>query len=107
MKKKKKSKIPNSFKPYFWSHDASKLELKKDAHLIIHQILAYGDLDDIKKLIKYYGLKKVRREFLKPGHGMYPKNILDFIKLLLGIKKLNKRKYIKDIIYGTPSRSIR
>ncbi|MFH1326480.1 MAG: hypothetical protein ABIH48_03355 [Candidatus Falkowbacteria bacterium] len=83
------------------------MDMQKDARIIIHQVLSYGTLNDIRKLIKYYGKNKVKREFLKPMLGLYPANILDFLKLLLGIKRLNKKKYIKNILYENSYRFTR
>ncbi len=83
-------------RPYFWSYKKG-ISPKKDEHLIIHQVLAHGAMDDIRRLLKIYGKKKVRKEFQKPEKGLYHPEILNLCQFLLGIKKLNKNKYLKNI----------
>jgi hypothetical protein len=95
-----------NFPHLFWFLDASKLDPKKDKNLIIHQVLAYGSMDDLRKLFKIYGKKTIRKEFLKPKPGLYQPNILALVKSLLGINRLAKKNYLKNI-YAAPSRSVR
>lgn len=87
------------FKGLFWFLNINKLDFSKDKNLIIHQVLAYGTFDDFKTLKKIYGLKTIRKEFLKPKKGLYYPSILNFYQYLLGIKKINKNQYLKQA-YG-------
>ncbi len=48
----------------FWDVDIKKLSLEKNADFIIKRFLEYGDDDEVKLLIKYYGMRKVK-EVLK------------------------------------------
>ena len=73
------------------------LDLKKDKNLIIHQVLAYGSMDNVRELLKIYGIKIVKEEFKKPRAGLYYPSILEFFRFLFKIKHLDKSKYLKNI----------
>lgn len=85
------------FKPLFWFLNADKLDPQKDRNLIVHQVLSYGTLDDLRRLLKLYGKAAVRREFKKPAPGLYQPSILNFCQHVLGIKKINPKRYLKKI----------
>ena len=99
-------KKATAFAHLFWFLDAGKLDFKKDRNLIVHQVLAYGSLDDLRKLFKIYGKRAVRREFIKHKPGLYQPNILAFVQHILGVKRLAKKNYLKNV-YAASSRSIR
>ena len=83
--------------PYLWPYNRKNIHLQDGAHGIIHQTLAYGTMDDVKKLLRLYGKDKVKKEFQKPAKGLYHPEILNFCQFLLGVKKLDKKKYLKNI----------
>lgn len=92
-----KRKIPRRFAPIFWFLDYKKLDPQKDRHLIIHQILSYGTIDDLREMFKLYDFKTVQKEFKKPKAGLYQPSVLAFCQHILGVKKLDKRKYLKNV----------
>jgi len=97
-------KIPSEFQTLLWSKSIKKIDLEKDKNYIIHQILSYGDLNQIKWLLQVYGKKIVREIFIKNPLPVYTKPVFYFVKnFILGLKntKLNEKKYIKNII-GLP-----
>ena len=63
------SAIPSNFQGVFWSRDIQNLDLQKDKDYIIHQILAFGSLEQIKWLKSSYGKDEIRNiiEEQKPG----------------------------------------
>lgn len=81
----------------FWDVNLSKIDPEKDKNYIIHRVLSYGTMDDIRNLFKIYDKKIIREEFLKPCKGCYYPNILKLCQHLLGIKKIDKNKYLKKI----------
>ena len=99
-------KITNPFNHLFWYLDSTKLDLNKDRNLIVHQVLAYGTLEDMRRLIKLYGKEIVRKEFKKPKAGLYQPSILNFVQHVLGVAKIDQRKYLKKV-YENLSRSFR
>ena len=98
--KKKGEKLEDFPKGIFWSRDIKKLRQQRDAPYIIHQVLMYGGLEDIKKLIRIYSLEKIRQTFIKHPTPIYTKQAFNFItKFILDInpRRLEKEKYVKSI----------
>ena len=69
----------------------------------IHQILAFGTLDDIKALKKTLGDKEIRDLFIKYPKKIYTSPILNFIKnFILHIKiSIDEQKYLKYTLRHT------
>lgn len=94
----KSKKIPKSLQPVLWSTDVRKLDLKKDAYYIIHQILAYGNFDDLVWLFKNYSKKEII-EIFKKSFKDYRRPRFYFAKnILLGLKnwQVDERYYVKN-----------
>ncbi len=91
------NKIDKSFKPLFWSYDFNKLDPNKDKHLIIHQVLALGSINNLKKLFKIYSKPEIKKEFLKPQPGLYSPPVLKFCQFLLDADKLDDKNNLKNI----------
>lgn len=85
------------FSKLFWFLDAKKLDKNKDRNLIIHQVLAFGSLRDIRKLFKVYPKAVIKDEFLKNRKGIYDPKTLAWLKIILGVKRIDERKYVKKI----------
>ena len=97
---KNEDKIPPRLKSVFWSTDISKLHLQKHKGYIIHQILQYGQFEDLHWLFKTYGKKEVIRIFVNQPSKNYPKSVYYFIKnYVLGLKNkiLDEQDYITSI----------
>lgn len=97
-KAKIKKSIPVEFQPILWSKNVKNLDLEKDKVYIIHQVLSYGSLDQIKWLFKIYKKKEIREVFLKFPKRIYIPSVFYFIKnFILGLKKkrLKEEKYVK------------
>lgn len=63
----------------------------------IHQILAFGTLDDINALKKTVGEKEIRSLFMKYPKKIYTSSLLNFIKnFILRIPApIDEQKYLK------------
>jgi len=81
----------------FWFLDFKKLDAKRDRNLIVHQVLAYGSLEDIRKLLDFYGREKVREEFLEARKGLYDRAVLRLVSLILKCPIEDENYYIKEI----------
>jgi hypothetical protein len=44
----------------FWDTDPKKIDFKKNQKFVISRVLQMGDLDDFKKIKKYYGLERIK-----------------------------------------------
>lgn len=98
--RKKQSKIPESLQGILWSCNVKDLDLEKDKVYIIHQVLSYGELKQIRWLFKIYGKKIIREVFLKKPVNVYSSSNLSFIKnILLGLKNvpIKKKQYIQSL----------
>lgn len=95
-----KVRIPESFQGVLWSKNIKRLDLEEDKVYIIHQILSYGNLKQIKWLFKVYSSKGIKEIFLKYPKKIYPPPVLYFVKnfiLNLGKKKIPLRDYVKTL----------
>jgi len=63
----------------------------------IHQVLAFGTLDDIRSLKKRVGRGKIKELFLRYPKKVYTQPSLNFIKnFILGIGgSIDEQKYLK------------
>lgn len=93
----KKNKFPDSIQAILWSKDIKNADLCDDKIYIIHQILAYGDIREVKWLFKVYSENEVRNIFISYPARIYTKPIYYFIKnFILNIKEdINENDYIK------------
>lgn len=78
------------------------LDYSRDRHLIIHQTLALGSMDDVQKLFKKYGRDVICQEFKTPAKGLYVPSVFRFFEHILGVEIKDKEQYIKNI-YGKTS----
>lgn len=52
---KNNSKLPEFFRPLFWSYDFDSLDLEKNSKTIVLNAINYGDLKHWRWLKDYYG----------------------------------------------------
>ena len=99
-KLKKSNKIPKGFQSILWSVRLEDLDLQKDKVYIIHQILSYGNLKELKWLLKNYSLSEIKEVFLNHPIRVYRPQSFNFIKeFFLGIKeKFDEKKYVSSIL---------
>jgi hypothetical protein len=62
----------------FW--DVSKIDPYKNAEFIIQRILQFGDIDDLRWALNFYGEEKIKEIFLKVKRKLDKKS-LNFWKL--------------------------
>jgi hypothetical protein len=92
--------VPEYLQPILWSKGFEKLSLEDDKNYIVHQVLMYGDLKDIKWLLETYSRSKVREIFVQQPKKVYTAPAFNFVKnFVLGLKgkKLEENKYVKSI----------
>jgi len=93
-------KIPPKFQPLLWSKNVEKLDREQDKIYIIHQILSYGDLKDLKWLFRIYDRKEIEEVFIRFPKKIYQSAVFYFIKnFVLGIKNkiLREDNYVKSL----------
>ena len=97
---KKIKTIPSSLQGILWSVNVKNLDLANDKVYIIHQVLMYGTLEQIKWLFKVYGKETIKKVFLKYPQRIYNPPAFFFLKnFLLGFKNisLSEEKYVTSI----------
>ena len=52
----------------FWDIDLSKFDNDKNKRLIIERVISMGDLQDLKILIQFYGIKTIKQEIINAGY---------------------------------------
>lgn len=90
--------IPKRLQPFLWSKSIDKLSLEDDQNYIIHQVLMYGDLKDIKWLFDTYSREKVREVFVEHPKKVYTRPAFSYVKeaaLGLGDVKIAEDKYVR------------
>lgn len=79
-------KVPSFLKPYLWSYDMNKIDIKKDKKILVNAVLNWGDEKSVKWLFKCYGKKKVIAVSNAMPRGQWDKKSLNFWSLILNIK---------------------
>lgn len=93
-----KIKTPNFFQGILWSKNIKNLDLEKDKVYIIHQILSYGNMEQIKRLFEIYKLKEIQEVFIRYPKKIYLPSVFYFVKnfiLDLKNKRLSPKNYVK------------
>lgn len=78
---------------YFWDVDASKLNPERSDRLIIERVFRMGKVADIRKVIDYYGERKIT-EVLTRLNYLDPKT-LNFVSKLFQIPPKDFKCYIR------------
>lgn len=93
------TKVPAKLQGILWSKQVDHIDLEQDKTYVIHQVLRYGTLDDIRWLMETYGSDVVKEEFLRHPQSIYSKPALNFIKnVLLDLEgeQVDESKYIQS-----------
>jgi hypothetical protein len=56
-----RDRLPDDFRPFFWSYRFEELEKAKDEKTIVVQLINYGDLGHWRWLVREYGAAEVKR----------------------------------------------
>jgi len=92
--------IPENLQPILWSKDVHELSLEEDKSYIIHQVLMYGSLADIKWLLDTYPPREVKRIFIEHPKKLYTPQAFNFVKnFILKIEdpSLKEKDYVKTL----------
>lgn len=91
--------IPSSLQGVLWSKTVNQLDLAKDKSYIIHQVLRFGSLADIRWLFDTYPAPVIKQEFLRHPQPIYSKPALNFIKntvLSLSREQVDESRYLQS-----------
>lgn len=81
-----------------WSKNKNKFN-QNDKVYLVNQTLMFGNLSEIKELIKKYGKKEIIDIFLKKPLQIYTRPAVNFIqKIILDIKdQIDYQRYVKNL----------
>jgi hypothetical protein len=93
-------RIPQDLQGILWSRKIDQLDLKKSRDYVVHQILAYGSLEQINWLFNTFSKKQVIQSFLNSPQKNYSPSAFNFVKnYLLGLEnqQVKPQAYVKAL----------
>jgi len=80
-------------KELFWDIDMQRFDQEKNARLVVERVFNYGNIDELRLILKHYGRERVKELIVRAG-ALDPKT-LHFASLLLNIPLEDFRCYRK------------
>lgn len=85
--------IPHGLKPYFQEYGFSKLDIQRDANVIIQRTLEFGTWEEIRWLFSAYGFEQIRQFLHQHGErGLKPASF-NYWRKLLGIRRWQRSPF--------------
>lgn len=75
--------IPRHLQGVLWGMPVDKLDVDRDAGYIIHSVLIYGTLAQLRWLYSTYGKDRIKNEFVNRPQKIYPSQAYNFAKKIL------------------------
>ena len=89
MRKAKKIKLPEMFRPLMWSYRFSEIDAESDKRVIIVNAINYGDLPHWRWLVNYYGRAALKAMLSDIPFSEFRTGAIKLMGLFLGFNKLN------------------
>ena len=83
----------NISKNLFWDIDLKKFDDIRNKRLIIERVISMGDLEDVKVIIKFYGIETIKKEIVKSAY--LDNKTLTWVSGFLDIPKENFKCFTK------------
>ncbi len=80
-------------KRLFWDIDFNSLDEIKNRRLIIERVFAMGDIHEVKEIMRFYGLRTIKKEVVNAGD--FDNKTLAWLSIFLNIPKTKFKCYIK------------
>jgi len=87
------AQIPIGLKPYFQEYDIARLNIARDANLIIQRVLEFGTWDEIRWLFEIYRSKRIRLFLREHGERWLKPVTFNYWRKLLGIRRWKKSPF--------------
>ncbi|MEJ5241004.1 MAG: hypothetical protein WHS87_07385 [Anaerolineales bacterium] len=88
--------IPRGLWPHFQEYDPEHLNLEQDADLIIQRTLEYGTWEELRWLIKSYGIERIREFVRRHGERLLSPPTFTFWRKLLGLRSWRRAPFRKE-----------
>jgi uncharacterized protein DUF6922 len=85
--------IPRGLKPYFQEYDVKRLDIVRDANLIIQRVLEFGTWEEIRWLFETYRSKRIRLFLRQHGERWLKPVTFTYWRKLLGIRRWRKSPF--------------
>lgn len=85
--------IPIGLKPYFQEYNIERLDITRDANLIIQRTLEFGTWDEIRWLFQLYRSKRIRLFLREYGERGLKPVTFTYWRKLLGIRRWKKHPF--------------
>ena len=85
--------IPSGLKPYFQEYDIARLDITRDANLIIQRVLEFGTWDEIRWLFEIYRSKRIRLFLRERGERLLKPVTFNYWRKLLDIRRWRKSPF--------------
>ena len=82
--------IPAALKPYFQEYDITRLNITRDANLIIQRVLEIGTWDELRWLFETYRSKRIRLFLRERGERLLKPVTFTYWRKLLDIRRWKK-----------------
>ena len=94
----KKTVLPENLRGILWSKNINDVDLEIDKIYIIHQVLSFGDIEEIKWLFENYSIDEIKMVFINIPKRIYTRPVFLFVKdYILKINtELDEKKYVKS-----------
>ncbi len=99
---------PKSLQGVLWSSSINQLDLDKHRAYIIHQVLTFGTMNQLRWLFKAYSKYEITDVFVHQPIKMYPRHIYWFTKnhlLPLRHAQLDEQNYVTALFGPTRPRA--
>lgn len=93
-----KTTIPQYIKPFLWSFDLAKIDLKKDKKRIISNILNLGTKQATDWLFSIYSQEDINLAIANPLPGEWSAKSLNFWSLVLGVKTQPSKQKVETAV---------
>lgn len=78
--------LPKTMRSLFWNVDFARLDVERDADLILSRVLERGRLHDVHWVVGQYGLERIRRFFNSAPRPEVSRRTRQFWRVALGAK---------------------
>lgn len=91
---------PTISKKAFWDVAFDNVDFDKSSLFVMEKVFNYGTWDDQVKIMRYYGMDRLRNEII---HARYlRKPVISFLCVILKLKKIDFECYNKMLLNPLP-----